>query len=144
MSKSDLPPPGEQAELVRRLTDAVDRQDLEAVLGVVDPEIEFVSLIASVGGRVYHGAAGVQDWFDDINEAWSSVSRTIDRVIDAGDRLVVLYRLRSVGRESGVELETPIGAVWELREGKVLRVESYGDPAKALRTAGVERPDAAA
>ena len=140
---SDLPPPGERAELVRRLTDAVDRQDLDAILDLVHPEIEFVSLIASLSDRVYRGPSGVRDWFDDINEAWSSVSRTVEDVIDAGDRLVVLYRLRSVGRESGLELDTPIGAVWEFRDGKVARVESYGDPAKALRTAGVEEPETA-
>ncbi len=130
----------ERDELVRRLTAAVDRQDIEAVAELVDPEVEFVSLIASVGGRVYHGVAGVRDWFDDINEAWSEVSRTLEEVVDAGDRLVVLYRLQSVGRESGVELDTPIGAVWEFKDGKVLRVETYGDPGEALRVAGVPRP----
>ncbi|MGI8462125.1 MAG: hypothetical protein ACR2OC_10920 [Solirubrobacterales bacterium] len=37
---------------------------------------------------------------------------------DLGDRVVAVGHVRTVGRESGVELDSPIGFVFTLRDGR--------------------------
>jgi ketosteroid isomerase-like protein len=47
----------ENMKIVRRLIEAVDRKDGEAVLACMDPEIEFIPRRAAVDGP-YHGHEG--------------------------------------------------------------------------------------
>ena len=50
----------------------------------------------------------------------------------------MLGRLQGRGRTSGVELDVPMGFVWTLRDGKVVRAKSFSEQADALRAAGLE------
>ena len=42
------------------------RRDLEGFLALVDPEVEFRSLIAEAEGRDYRGYEGVREWWDSV------------------------------------------------------------------------------
>ncbi len=50
-----------------------------------------------------------------------------------GDKLVVVVDLWGRGRGSGVEVEARAAHLWQFRDGKAVRFEIYGDPAKALQ-----------
>ena len=52
--------------------------------------------------------------------------------------MVVLGRLVARGRTSGVDLDVPIGHLWELRDGEIVRMRTFSDPDEALRAAGAE------
>jgi ketosteroid isomerase-like protein len=56
---------------------------------------------------------------------------------DLGDRVLVLYRLHVRGRDSDLEIDQPAGAVYELRDGKIVRARSYLTRREALEAAGV-------
>jgi ketosteroid isomerase-like protein len=118
----------ENVEIVRRLWDAASRRDVEAVLALYDPEVEFdVSrhpLTSLIGGRrVYRGHEGLRSFFRERSEALENVEDVYEELIDAGDHVVAVARIRGRGRGSGVEVELPHGAaVLTIREGKVVRV----------------------
>jgi ketosteroid isomerase-like protein len=62
----------------------------------------------------------------------------IERVIDAGgDRVIAIYRQQAKGRTSGVPVELHMALVHELRDGQVVRMTNYLDPARALEAAGL-------
>ena len=50
----------ETADLARATHEAVNGRDLDALLALVHPEVEFRSLVAEAEGRDYHGHAGVR------------------------------------------------------------------------------------
>ena len=82
--------------------------------------------------------------FDEVTEAmrsWLSAfdraTLTAERIIDAGEQVVAIAVWRGRGDASGVDTEWRHGAVWTIREGKVLSIVSYADPAEALEAAGL-------
>jgi ketosteroid isomerase-like protein len=56
---------------------------------------------------------------------------------DLGDQLVAIGSLRTRGKESGAQTESPWGAVAEYKNGKVTRLRTYLDRNEALEAAGL-------
>jgi ketosteroid isomerase-like protein len=69
--------------------------------------------------------------------AYEHVTASAERIIDAGDTIVVVAMWRAHGRASGVELSERAGSVWTVSDGKVTRIVNYRDPADALEAAGL-------
>ena len=130
----------ENVEILRRLVDAFNRRDEEAVLALTDPEIEFRS--ALVEKTTYRGYAGVGQYRQDLDAAWSEWRTEDDRFLEAaGERVLQLYRIVGRGRGSGILVHQDIAILWTLRAGKVLRGEVFLDQAEALDAAGLrEQP----
>jgi hypothetical protein len=58
--------------------------------------------------------------------AWREIAMVFDEAIDLGDRVVLAGRVRGPGHDSDVTVEAPFGGVYELRGGKVVRVQVLG------------------
>jgi SnoaL-like domain len=55
----------EGIELVQQACDAFNRRDLDGLLALCDPDVEFVSYLAQVeGGEPYRGLDGVRHWWE--------------------------------------------------------------------------------
>lgn len=61
----------------------------------------------------------------------------VEQVIDAGERIVSFQREFQGGRGSGVPLEIETAVVYDLRDGRVVRMQGYMDRTAALEAAGV-------
>jgi ketosteroid isomerase-like protein len=61
----------------------------------------------------------------------------VERLIDVGDRVVSLFRIRAVGAESGISVERGDGMVWVFREGKLVRLDYFNDQDEALEAVGL-------
>lgn len=62
----------------------------------------------------------------------------VERIRDAGERVLVEYVRQMRWRESGeVGAEVPLAAVFTLRDGKVVRLHAFADRQEALQTAGL-------
>jgi ketosteroid isomerase-like protein len=55
---------------VRRGYEAKQRLDIDALLGMCDPDVTFVSLVGEVEGTVYEGHEGIRRFFADLLEDW--------------------------------------------------------------------------
>ena len=87
--------------------------------------------------NVYFGFDGLRRFIAQVNEMWEDFRVEFDELIDMGDNVVAAHRISGKGRESGVEVEMPVFAIWTLRDGKVVRMTGgYRDRAQALRDAG--------
>jgi ketosteroid isomerase-like protein len=58
-------------------------------------------------------------------------------LVDAGDRVVSLFRIRAVGAGSGVPVERGDGIVWTFRDGKLARLDYFNDQGAALEAVGL-------
>jgi ketosteroid isomerase-like protein len=130
----------ENVEAFKRGLEAGNRGDVETLLGVLDPEVEWhTALHALMAGNatVYRGHAGVREMLRDMYEAFDEIQIEVSEVRDLGDRLVPIGRTRARGRESGAETESPIAWVVEFKNGKAISLRAYLDPTEALEAAGV-------
>jgi ketosteroid isomerase-like protein len=85
----------------------------------------------------YRGAPGVAEWLSDFAAAWESFGMEVERLVDAGDRVVSLFRIRAVGAGSGVPVERGDGIVWTFRDGKLARLDYFNDQGAALEAVGL-------
>jgi ketosteroid isomerase-like protein len=111
----------EQERSVHALAEAINRRDVEAAVGVCDPEIEFLSVLA-VSGKAYRGHAGIRQYFEDIASAWEEWRVEVHRVAPRADgRVLIDMTMHMRGRESGAPLSERTAHIWTLRGSKLLR-----------------------
>ena len=70
-------------------------------------------------------------------ESWDELTLAAERIIEAGDQVVVFAVWRGRGKTSGVATEWRFAGVWTMREGKVVSSVAYTDPTEALEAAGL-------
>ena len=128
----------ENVEIVRRSLQAYADGDVEEMLSYIDPEGELQSaIIGGAEGRVYRGHDGVRRWFAETQESFEDLRTELTEFRDLGDRVVGFGRIHARGRESGLELDSATGWLFELRGGKVMRAQGFLNPAEALEAAGL-------
>jgi uncharacterized protein len=89
----------------------------------------------------FPGLAGVFQDHDDPNprlvawlSGWEHWRAEADEFLEFGDHIVVLATYHGRGRGSGVEISQEGAHVFELRDGKVVRLEIFASRAKALQS----------
>ena len=75
-------------------------------------------------------------WIERWLEAWDDAWDEIDEVIEAGEVVVAAIRVHGRGRRSKMEISQRLFDVFELRDGRVLRVTEYLNHDRALEAAG--------
>ena len=130
----------ENVDAFKRGFDAYNRQDLDALLDELDPEVEWhPALTVLLGGErtVFRGHQGVRDAIQEEDEALAELRVEISEIRDLGDSAFVIGRIRARGRESGVQIESPFGGLADFRDGKGIRIRTYLDVKEALEAAGL-------
>jgi ketosteroid isomerase-like protein len=130
----------ENVEAFKRGLDAGNRGDVETLLEELDPDVEWHSALhALLGGEqtVFRGHDGVREMLRDLNEAFDKIHIEISEIRDLGDRLVAIGRTHTRGKASGVETDTPLAFVTELKNGKTILLRAYLDPKQALEAVGL-------
>jgi ketosteroid isomerase-like protein len=125
----------ENVETVRRLLEAVNRRDFDAMLETGLPEIEIVTLMTGT----YRGHAEWRRLVEQMAEEVSGFQFVPEDLIDVGhDRVVAVTRWVGTGRTSGIAVpDTSIGFVYTLRDGLVIRQESFPSKDEALKAVGL-------
>ena len=120
-------------EVVRRGLQALHRWDVDALLPDCDPEIEFVSLVGQVEGRVYHGHDGLRQFMADLSEAWDVWDPVADHFESSGDLVLAIGSTRLRGKGSGLEIGFGWGQVFRFRDGRLVWSKIYSEPDEARR-----------
>jgi uncharacterized protein len=116
------------------ITRFVDDPDL--IARFFDPDVEMeLSLLPDA--EVYRGHDGVRTALQRFLESWAEYEFELEELIDAGDKVVTVYRERGRGRQSGVEVGLRFAQLWTIRAGKIVAYEEYRDVADALAAAGL-------
>jgi ketosteroid isomerase-like protein len=85
---------------------------------------------------VYEGHDGLRRLAREVRDVWSDFKVEPERFIEDGDRVLVIERRRGRGRESDLEVDTRSAALWTLRDGKVVGLETDLTPEDGLRLVG--------
>jgi uncharacterized protein len=129
----------ESVKIVRELYDALNARDWDRLGRVCDPDVE---LRGTIGGleeaRQFHGVEGIKQITEEEDaEIWAKQRLEPQKVIEAGEQVVVLQREYNRGKSSGVEVEVDTAAVFDVRDGRVVRVQPYMNAAAALKAVGL-------
>ena len=128
----------QNVEVGSLIVQAFNDGDVEALLPVMHPDIEFVPMRAPVQGA-YRGHDGLREFLADNVESFDVFHVTTEEVHDPGDHVVGIGTLRVRGKGSGVEVVVPTAVVLTFEQGKVVRFEEFGDRAKALEAVGLPK-----
>ena len=82
-----------------------------------------------------HGPEALQAWMPFL-DSFEEYTVGVDRIVDAGESVVALSWIRARGRASGVDVDTKVGCIFTVRDGKVVRYE-LTDRHEALEAAGL-------
>ena len=124
----------ENVEIVRRLVDAWNRQDLEAMLALTDPEAEYVNAPTAVEPGTRRGH---DEMVAVLRKQWEGIPGAlleIDQSHDRGDEIITEGRISRTMPGSDARISTPGLISWKFSDGKLIRLEQLG--------AGPEFPEA--
>jgi ketosteroid isomerase-like protein len=119
---------------------AFARWDLELMLAIYAREcqLEMPSEFVELGMRsVYEGHQGIRELSADLREAFEEMARRPQEILDAGDRTVILGRIHTHARSSGVELDSQVGDVVWVEHGLIVRQCVFLDWDAAIRAASI-------
>ena len=122
----------------RTRLDARDPATLDAVFAFFDPDIELHEDPRFPEGGLYRGAEAVRRYFEQFMESFEEfVLESPDYTALADGRVLMQFRLRMRGRESGAAVEALPGWIYTLGAGKIVRIDTYLERAEARAAAGL-------
>jgi ketosteroid isomerase-like protein len=132
----------ENVELYRQAFQAFNARDIEAFIALCDPDIDFHSTFAAVGGARYGGHDGLRRWHRDLEDAWGEGIHVKPQVyFDLGRQTLTFGELYGRGRQSGAEVVMPYAGLATWRDGACVSWKAYGDKQDALRELGLQEED---
>jgi ketosteroid isomerase-like protein len=128
----------ENVEFVRKMFEAFNSEDIDEIVRFAHPEL-VVEIPAEVSAEpdVYHGPDGIRRYFSSFQDAMDEIRFEPERLWDAGESVVVALRLTARGRQTAILVEQRTGAVWSVRDGKLVGVRAYPSVSEALQAAGL-------
>jgi ketosteroid isomerase-like protein len=117
---------------------AMERGDLDAIIAMADPEVEFVNPEHALEPGTRHGHDGLRVGLGAMLEVFEDLRFEPERVVENEDHVVAFGSFRARGRGSGMVVGPATFAVLAtLRDGKMVRYEWFLDAEEALRAAGI-------
>ena len=128
--------------MVRRLLDAWNRRDLDAMLDLGGSELVYVNSPTAVEPGTRRGRDEVEEVARKQWEILTDARFEVDKFFDRGDEVIALGRLSRGMPGSDARIEEPQLGSYQFRDGKITRVEVLGfgraEVQEALEAAGLE------
>jgi ketosteroid isomerase-like protein len=126
----------ETMEVVRRSFEAFNARDVDGLVRLSAEDCEWLPLRAQLEGIAYRGHEGVRQFVSDMDEDWEAFRIDPVEFHDRRELVAVIGRISALG-QSGVEIDSIAGFVFELQHGRIRRITSHSDPGAALEAVGL-------
>jgi ketosteroid isomerase-like protein len=134
----------ENVEVIRQSLDAYQRDDLDSWLTTIDPAIEWQALAidraAEAAESVYRGHEGMRRLWHflriEFDVTWVAKAQELRDVGD--DRVALLGGFRIHGPSSGIVFDSPVGYIFTIHAGRIVRAIEYLSHEEALKAVGLE------
>ena len=127
----------ENVEMVRRSVEAFNDRDLDTVMEMCDPQVEWHTPPDIPDPAVYYGRDEARKNVQDLLQVFDDLRVEPERFEESGDEVVGLYRLLGHGSGSGVPIEIKVGVACTFSDGKATRVRFWNDWDQTLEAAGL-------
>ena len=102
------------------------------------PDFEHVSVNRVERPIVHSGVDQFRKAWLNWLKPWETYRQDIDRAIDCGDRVLLLVTHHAQMKGGNAEIKLTGASLWTLRDGLIVRMESYTDRSDALKAVGLE------
>jgi uncharacterized protein len=120
----------ERGATIREAYEAFSRGDLDAVVELLDPEVELRPPPDSTDPEPRHGREAVRQYLTP--NLFASQSAQPEEILDRGDRVLVVATVKARGVGSGIEIEDTAFHLWTVRDKLAVRFEVFVNGAQAL------------
>jgi uncharacterized protein len=120
----------ESVDVVRQLFEAFDDQEWEHALALLDPEVEW----SPVEG-VFRGPEGVVASLIEWLEPWEEHTVEAEEILETSDRVLAVIHLTGRVAGSGMEIDQRFFQVYDVRDGRIVRMVEFVARADALDAA---------
>jgi hypothetical protein len=120
--------------------EAFAKGDIPTVLGLFDPKIEWNEPEHTIywPGGAHHGPQEIVNGvFARIPNDFDGFQIEIRRMVASGDTVLVEARCRGTAKATGKPLDAQVAHVWDLRGGKVVRLQQYTDTWQFAQVTGI-------
>jgi ketosteroid isomerase-like protein len=131
-----------ETEVLKEAYAALNRGDIPSFVKNFDEEIEWVEFAESPGAGTYKGRTTVEAHATQARANWAEGSCEPERLIVAGDKIVVLVYVHVRLKHETEWREGRIADVYTFRHGKVIHMRNFFDRAQALEWAGADPAEA--
>ncbi len=116
------------AELVRRALELTNGPDLpdEELADLFAPDVVLDLTARVFNPKVYEGYDGLREFRADALEIWESLIISPAEIVEEGNRVLVITRVQSRGRASGVPMEAEGAGIWTVAEGRLIHYRLLG------------------
>jgi ketosteroid isomerase-like protein len=121
----------QNVETFKRGAEAWNRDDFEAWIDCLDPEIEWFTVM-----EVYRGHAGARDLWESLKGDVELKVR-FDEVRDLGEVVLGLGEMTGVGHATRLSVANPLGQLATFRDGKVIKFRDFPSHPETLEAAGL-------
>lgn len=126
------------SELTDRLRTAYEgfgRRDIQAVLSVMDPDIEWDATDALAHTGMYHGHEGVTEYIQSLTGVWEEFHLNPEQFTESGDQehVMVLGNVKGRLAANSQDVEARFAHVLQLEDGRVTRLKVCLDREAALK-----------
>jgi hypothetical protein len=131
----------ENVDLIRRGYEAFARGDIEAVVELVDPDVDWRPAIAPIlGVDTIRGKEGMRKFFTrDLFQGFDEFRAEPLSIEDYGEAVLAKVRYTGRGESSGLEFDQTFFTVYRFRDGRTVSMRDFATRAEALEAAGLER-----
>jgi ketosteroid isomerase-like protein len=123
-------------ELVHAAIDAYNSRDGQALRRLMTSDVELRPPVSFLNGRAYKGYAGIDEWLADVEESFADARISPSELRDLGDSVLALTSFHVRGTGSRVELESELGVVCRIEDGRIASWDgffSHADTLAAIR-----------
>jgi ketosteroid isomerase-like protein len=128
-----------KTDLARQAFDAFNRRDIEEMLRLMDPGIEFYAPTAQMAnsGQPYRGHEGIRKYFVDVERVWEELEVMPGEYREVGDHVLAFGRVYGRG-EGGYIQDSPAQWVLTVRGHVFVQVRVFTNRNAALAAVGLE------
>jgi ketosteroid isomerase-like protein len=127
----------ENAEIVRRIYERLNRGDVEGVVELCDDDFLMDMSERVFNPDTYRGHDGIRRFYDGVRDAWESYRWDVEETHVVGDSVVAMLWCHGQSREGGPGVDWRVAWLWKLRRGRPVSLRFYRHRADALEAAGL-------
>jgi ketosteroid isomerase-like protein len=113
--------PSERLDIALRGIEAYNRGDFQALMELIDDDVEAVVPDGMANAGTYRGVQGFQRMTRHWGEAWAEFRVEVEELIEEGDAVIAPVTQHARGRGSGVETQMSAVHLMRFRRGRMYR-----------------------
>lgn len=118
--------------------DALDADSMTVFFENLDPEVEFHEDPRFPEAGVYRGIEALREYWGRFTGSFEEFGFEAEDFVDlGGDRVLILLRLTTRGKDSGARVEARPGWIFTIRNGLTVRIDAFLDREEALEAVGL-------